>query len=415
MTEPIRLLHFADIHIGMENYGKTDPGTGISSRVMDFLRRMNEICQYAEEHEADLIIFAGDAFKSASPNPTYQREFARRIKRLAQVCPVVLLVGNHDIPAMTQKASSIEIFHTLDVGNVIVGRTDKLHIVETRKGPVQVATVPYPVRQRLLADLPSRGMSFADLDQMMRQQVDTVIRNLAEEVDQSIPAVLTGHFTVQGAKLGSERGVMLGRDVAVLLSSLAHPAWDYVALGHIHYYQDMNRGYKPPVVYSGSVERIDFGEEGDPKGFCWVNLERGNTQYEFVELTCRDFVTIKVDTRDLPDPTTKVIETIQKHDVQDAVVRVVITTTPENEPLIRDRDIEMSLADAAFIASIQREIEYPIRSRLGVERPEALEPMELLERFFICKDIAPDRVNLLLGYAEQMLVDQPEEQPSMLF
>src|SRR5512138_1415747 len=106
----------------MENYGKTDPATGISSRVMDFLRSLNSIVEYAEENAADLAIFAGDAFKSSAPNPTYQREFARRIKRLAKVCPVVLLVGNHDIPAMTQKASSVEIFHTLEVDNVIVGR-----------------------------------------------------------------------------------------------------------------------------------------------------------------------------------------------------------------------------------------------------------------------------------------------------
>ncbi len=110
MSDGIRVLHFADVHIGMENYGGIDPTTGISSRVMDFLRRMNEIIAYAEEHEADLVIFAGDAFKTRSPSPTYQREFARRIKRLAALCPVVLVVGNHDIPTMTQKASSIEIF-----------------------------------------------------------------------------------------------------------------------------------------------------------------------------------------------------------------------------------------------------------------------------------------------------------------
>ena len=36
MTEPIRVLHFADVHIGIENYGKTDPNSGVSSRVVDF-------------------------------------------------------------------------------------------------------------------------------------------------------------------------------------------------------------------------------------------------------------------------------------------------------------------------------------------------------------------------------------------
>lgn len=76
MTEAIRVLHFADIHIGMENYGKTDPQTGLSSRVVDFLRRMDTMIEMARERDVDLVIFAGDAFKTRAPNPTYQREFA---------------------------------------------------------------------------------------------------------------------------------------------------------------------------------------------------------------------------------------------------------------------------------------------------------------------------------------------------
>jgi exonuclease SbcD len=393
----------------MENYGRTDPSTGISSRVMDFLHRLNEICEYAEEHEADLIIFAGDAFKSSNPNPTYQREFARRVKRLAAVCPVVLLIGNHDIPAMTQKASSVEIFHTLDVGNVIVGRTDKLHRIETKRGPVQVATIPYPVRQRLLSELSTRSMSLSDLDVLLRQQVDTLIRNLAEQVDPDIPAVLTGHFTVQGAKLGSERGVMLGRDVTILSSTLADPAWDYVALGHIHYHQDMNPDHYPPVVYSGSIERIDFGEEGDPKGFCWANVERGKTTYEFIELPSRPFVTIRCDVRSQPDPTATIIKTVSRYDLTEAVVRVMVTATPENEPLIRDRDIEQALEGCAFVAAIQRDIDYPVRARLGVERPEGLTPMELLDRFLRSKGTDPDRHSVLMDYAERLLCEEQLE------
>jgi exonuclease SbcD len=400
LSEPIRLLHFADVHIGTENYGKIDPTTGISSRVMDFLRRFGEIIEFADENEADLVIFAGDAFKSSTPNPTFQREFARRVMRLAKLCPVVLLVGNHDIPSMAQKASSIEIFHTLDVENVIVGRADRLVTVETRRGPVQVATVPYPVKQRLLSEMSTSGLSIGDLDRAMRERVDLLIRNLAEQVDPTIPAVLTGHFTVQGAKLGSERTVMLGRDVAVLTSTLADPAWDYVALGHIHYHQDMNAGRYPPVVYSGSLERIDFGEEGDAKGFCWVSLARGETTYEFVELPVRPFITVRVDVRGLPDPTQAVIDELGRYDLADAVVRVIVTATPDNEPLLRDRDIRAALGEAAFLAAIQRDIDYPVRSRLGVERPEGLAPAELFDLYLQKKGTDPERVELLTAYAE---------------
>ena len=46
MSNPIRLLHFADVHVGMENYGRLDLDTGTSTRVRDFLDRMDEVIEY---------------------------------------------------------------------------------------------------------------------------------------------------------------------------------------------------------------------------------------------------------------------------------------------------------------------------------------------------------------------------------
>ena len=259
----IRLLHFADLHVGMENYGRLDPATGVNGRVLDFLRRFDELIDYGLEREVDLVIFAGDAYKRRTPNPTYQRAFARRVKRLADAgVPVVLLVGNHDLPTMVQRASSVDIFRTLDVPNVVVGRVEDIHHIETRRGPVQVATVPYPVRQRLLAHDEYRSLSVEQLDQALRGIVTDNIHALAAKLTPDVPAVLAAHLTVSGATFGSERSVMIGRDAVILKSALADPAWDYVALGHVHKHQSLNNGGYPPVVYSGSLERIDFGEEG---------------------------------------------------------------------------------------------------------------------------------------------------------
>ena len=118
----IRVLHFADVHVGMENYGRLDPATGTSSRVRDFLDRVDEVVDYALAHEADLAIFAGDAFKNRDPDPTQQRELAQRFKRLADAMPLLLLVGNHDMPGMSARATSLDIFQALQVPGVIAGR-----------------------------------------------------------------------------------------------------------------------------------------------------------------------------------------------------------------------------------------------------------------------------------------------------
>jgi exonuclease SbcD len=415
--EKIRLLHFADLHIGMENYGRLDPQTGISGRVLDFLQRFDELIDYGLARDVDLVIFAGDAFKTRDPNPTYQRAFARRVKKLADAgVPVVLLVGNHDLPAMAQKASSVDIFHTLAVPNVIVGRVEEVQRVETKRGPVQVVTVPYPVRSRLLSRPEYRGLSMADLDQALRQVVTELIEALKAKLDPEIPAVLTGHFSVAGAVWGSERSVMLGRDVVVPKSALADPAFDYVALGHVHKHQNLTteESGTPPVVYAGSLERIDFGEEGQPKGFCWVELVRGptggarrsgGTTWEFVRVNARPFLTIRADVRGDDDPTQTVLETIAHHDLSEAVVRLVVQTTLESEARLHDREIEKALAPASYVAAFVKETERPERVRLGGAAPESLTPAELLARYLESKSTPPERAQTLLRYAETIFVD----------
>ena len=405
MTEAIRVLHFADVHIGMENYGRLDPATGTSTRVRDFLTRLDEVIDYALEHQADLAVFAGDAFKHRDPEPTQQREFAQRIKRLADAMPTLLLVGNHDMPAVAAKASSVDIFRALEVPGVIVGYKPEAQIVATRRGPVYLAWMPYPMRNRLLTREEHQGKSIEELEVALRQQVSVVVRNLAEEAaGHDMPRLLAGHLSVAEARLGSERTVMLGKDVAVLRSSLAEPVWDYVALGHIHQHQDLNPGGRPPVVYSGSLERIDFGEEGEAKGFCWVELERGRANWKFVPVKARPFLTIRLDARGTEDPTAAALEALRGVEVEGAVVRVQIRLAHDQQAGLREREIGAAL-DAAASVTVSREVEVEARARLGDLAPESLTPLQLVERYFQSRGETPERVQALLAKAEELLRD----------
>jgi len=399
----INVLHFADIHIGMENYGHIDSSTGINSRVLDFLRRFDEVIDYGLGHDVDLVIFAGDAFKTRDPSPTLQREFARRIKRFvdAQV-PVVMLVGNHDLPAMEKKASSIDIYRTLGVPNVIIGWAEELHVIETKRGKVQVATAPYPMRNRLFTQAEHRGKSIEELDKTLQEIVGENIRAMAEQLDSEVPAILTGHFTVSGATYGSERSVMIGRDVAVLKSVLSDGPWDYVALGHIHKHQDLNEGRYPAMVYPGSLERIDFGEEKEAKGFCWIELEKGNTTWQFVEVNARPFVTINLDVREEDDPTLAAQGALAQVDVTDAVVRVNVRMRPEQDASLREKDLRAALHDADYIAAINRQADRDVRERLGGLSPEGMTPKQLLQKYLFAKNVDDDRIDLLMKHAEQL-------------
>jgi exonuclease SbcD len=402
----IRMLHFADIHIGMENYGRTEPNTGLSTRVVDFLKRMDEMIAFARHNDVDVVVFAGDAFKNRQPNPTFQREFAWRVRDLCEICPIVLLVGNHDLPTTLARASSIEIYDTLAVPNVTVGDNYKLHHIDTKSGPVQIATAPYPTRARLLDGEEAQGLSIAKIDEKLQDKLQILLRDLALQAAQSdAPRVLTGHFTIAGAAVGSERGIMVGRDVSIGLSEVADPTWDYVALGHIHKHQNLTTGHKgmPPVVYSGSMERIDFGEEHDDKGFCWVELDRGNTSWEFVPVNARPFVTLRVDVRESTNPTQKVLDAINRRELDDAVVRLIIQSDVETEGKLRDGEIHNALREArvSTVAGVQKDVDRPIRSRLGAS-PEGLTSVELLQRYLITKGLSDERIELLVERAQEI-------------
>jgi exonuclease SbcD len=402
MAEPIRLLHFADVHIGMENYGSIDPETGTSSRVRDFLDRLDEVIDYAIEHEGDLAIFAGDAFKHRDPDPTQQREFALRIKRLADHMPTLLLVGNHDMPATAAKANSVDIFQALAVPNVIVGHRAEGRVVETKRGPVFLAWLPYPMRNRLLTRQEYHGKSIEELGQILRLEVADIIRQLGVEAqDKNMPRVLAGHFSVDEAKLGSERTAMLGQDVVVNRSGLADEAWDYVALGHIHRHQVLNPGEQPPIVYSGSLERIDFGEEDEAKGFCWVKLTRGEGSWQFVPVGARPFQTLRLNAHQVKDPTEAAIAMADQV-VDGAVVRLIVAMDAAQEAEFVEREVNQAF-DRASHLTISREVEQEARARLGTLSPESLTPLELLEKYFDAHRVEPERRANLLTLAAEIL------------
>ncbi len=407
MTDPIRVIHFADTHIGMENYGKTDPETGLSSRVVDFLRRLDDIIADVDQNGADLIVFAGDAFKTRAPSPTYQREFAHRIRDLSQLAPVAMLVGNHDLPPMVLKASSIEIYETLAVPNVWVAHDYTGRVIDTARGPVYVAAAPYPIRARLLDQVEGAARSIQESDQYLEEALVGLLDELAEEADaHDMPRLLMGHFTVGGAKLGSERQIMLGRDFSVPRASLADPRWDYVALGHIHKHQNLTQGRDdvPPVVYSGSIERIDFGEEHDTKGYCRVDLTRGGTGWQFIPLKTRPFVTLDRDLRRSMDPTREVLDMIAAYDLRGAVVRVRLTFRPESESRFNEATVREALKAAGtfHLAALRKDVEEEARARLG-DSPEGLTPLELLARYLVSKGVDAQRRDSLLEMAGPLL------------
>jgi exonuclease SbcD len=407
----MRILHFADLHLGVENYGRIDPQTGLSSRLGDFLSAFDEVVNYALNENIDLVLFCGDAYKSREPSQTHQREFARRIWKLASNdIPVFLLIGNHDLPNAIGRATSIEIFQTLAIPNVTVANRPGTHRIETKAGPLQVVALPWARRSALLSREETKNLTLDEINERLEQILTERIMMEVESLDPTLPAILAAHVFVHGAQTGSERSMIMGHDYMLLHSSVANPAFDYVALGHIHKSQVL--GEKPPVVYAGSLERIDFSEEEDKKGFYVVDIGTDRqVSYEFQPVQARRFLTIKVTLPPLePDPTQAVLDAIARHDIRDAIVRVQVAISEQLEGLLDEGEIRKALKDAHYVAAIARDIERERRPRLAGFTAEGMTPMEALEVYLNSKNISKERIKVLLEYGQRLIEESRSEE-----
>ena len=407
----MRILHFADVHIGVENYSRTDPDTGLSTRLLDFLETFDELVDYAINSDVDLALFCGDAYKSRDPSQTHQREFAKRIVRLSGAgIPSFLLIGNHDTPHVQGRATSLDIYRTLPLPMVTIGDRAATYRVETPAGPIQIVAVPWVRRSQLLARDEMRGLSTIEINAKISDTLTNIIQIQAQRLDPDIPAILAGHVTVNDARTSSEQSMMLGSDHVLLRSSVALSQFDYVALGHIHKHQVIGRN--PHVVYSGSLQRIDFGEERDEKGFCVIDIDTSKSQgsrmeesdFQFQPVNARRFLTIEVKlSADDPSPIQTVADRVSRHATRGAIVKLNIEMPASLEPLLSDSEIRASLSEAHYIAAISRQINERPRTRLDGTYSEGLTPTQLLERYLDSRDTPPDRSKDLLERGNRLI------------
>jgi exonuclease SbcD len=215
----------------------------------------------------------------------------------------------------------------------------------------------------------------------------------------------------------------IGQEPALLLGNLANPAFDYVALGHIHRHQVLNES--PPVTYAGSLERLDFNDEADEKGFYLVEIESGPTtgqrqvSFDFHPVSGRRFLTIGVtlEPKDL-DPTATILNAIaeQKEKVEEAIVRLDITLPAQIESRLRDGDIRDALKEVHYF-TVAREVQREVRRlRLGAEHLEFVsreavtsvvnEALYGLKIYLESKKVSPERSKVLLEYGERLIREE---------
>ena len=403
MDKKIKTVHFSDLHFGSgERYGSINPETGLNKRFEDFISALDKPVNFAINNNVDLVIFTGDTYKHATPEPVYQKEFAKRIKKLsANNIPLILLVGNHDVLYRIDGSDALDIYSTLEVENVTVFNKIELKIIETKSGKVQIVSLPHITKSRLLTREENRKLNGKEQDDLMIKKVKEAISGCIEKLNPEFPALLLGHGTIETAQFGSEQDLSIGKVLSYPLGYFQLPQLDYVGFGHIHRHQVLQKK-NPLILYAGSLERVDFGEEKEDKGFIYLEIEKGNVHYEFKSTSPRKFLTIFCDLTSSSSWQKDLESEIRKHQIRDTIVRLKYKIDEENVERINLQELKALLKDC-----FQFVIQVEAVSRERTYRVEELnsdlisKPISALEKYLF--DYTNEDKNVLLEKAKELM------------
>jgi exonuclease SbcD len=378
-------------------------------RVEDFLKAMDTIIDTAISEKVDLVIFAGDAYKDRTPVPTFQREWGMRIMRLSQAqIPTILLVGNHDFSPSQGRAHTLQEFDTLQIPFIhVISNIELLNFQEMYNLPIQVIGMPWVSKARILTAKKNKNEEIDDLNATIETSIGNVVEHLIQEADPDLPVIFTAHASVLGAKYGRERNVMLGKDLVISKSLVCDPRLDYCALGHIHKPQNLNEDSHPPVIYPGSIERVDFGEAEDKKYFILATIEKGHTEVEWRELKGRTFIDCSVTLKeDAVNVSQLLINALPSQELmENAIVRLVVHYPEAMETRI-DPVAVLNYAENCFDFRLIKRPEFSMRLRLSPDQQmNSLSPLQLLDLYLKVKHVTEGEEKELLEMAQIVLND----------
>lgn len=307
----MRILHTADWHLG-DRLGRID-------RTDDLRRAVERVAQHCHEQKADVLLVAGDLFSELA-RPDGLRDTIRHWQDVFRPFlegggTVLTLTGNHDNESFCQTLVS-----AMNLASPTVGRPGEvvppgrlylaaeptfLRLEDRARGfPVQFILMPYPTPARFLRG--EGGLKYGSPDEknklLVRAWADELRRiREHEKYDQGAPAVLGAHVHLHGSNVGPSLFRITEEEDVVVQGADLPRQFDYIALGHIHKPQYLG---EPHCRYSGSIERMDLGEQADQKGVVLVELgpDGRNGEPEVLPLPATPIyeVTVLEPSEDLP-------------------------------------------------------------------------------------------------------------------
>ena len=272
----MKIVHTADWHVGKSIRGR--------HRGDEYREILEELKEFISRHDIDILLVAGDIFDSTTPSAEAENivyNFFHDISLLG--VRSLVIAGNHDSGLRFEAIANLMKLAGVTIRGFFSHSREKreLTITAADGNQARIVLVPFvPERtfvraEDLLDGKISNTITYS-------REMGKLLRQFSAHFTPQTVNIVVAHLLMHGARVGGgERSLYLGDNYAVYPEEI--PAnIDYLALGHMHLYQQIPG--PGAIYYPGSPLQMDFGETETPKGFLYLEAFPGcPCQPRFIE------------------------------------------------------------------------------------------------------------------------------------
>lgn len=350
-----RLAFTADLHV--DSYGsKVHAGTGMNARLLDYLSTVRFVAQAARDRDCAALVVAGDFTERRHINEW----LVRHIQDALSDGPKrqVFLRGNHDGEIAGESIATV----LAEMGPGWSGYNKPgIALVDD----VALCLIPH-LDGRWLRTRPGfENAAPADINRALAEQYVVLAMGLyAQAVSHSAVrrTILVAHQGMSGGSMTETQAAFLGdRSLVVDSTALGAIGFDAIVAGHFHRHQVLTTS--PLTLYTGSVERVDFAEEHETKGFVVIDTD-DLPAFEFVETPARRYLTMRAS------------ESYSEHDLAGSIVRCLDVDPSQDLADVR------AFIEKAGVFEIHQLAHQRVETDAVAGMAEDLTPESALEAYF---------------------------------
>jgi DNA repair exonuclease SbcCD nuclease subunit len=336
-----------DTHMGAGyNMGNIDPKTQLNTRLLDFSNTFDQIIDTFSKRNVKTIILTGDIFETRHPTSAQLNAFSKCIRRAINLgMEIIISVGNHD-QQRNISTTTVDVFEALKLPFLKIYQEISVH----KTGDLNIILMPYRDRRMMNASSNSEAI------EMLKDELNNITESLTGK------KVVVGHFMLEKSPEGFDPDMFSLNELILPMDMFKQ--CDVVIMGHIHKYEMVSSSLNnPTIIYSGSMDRVTFGEK-DHKKVSLILDPKDIHNVEVIESNVRNLFEINLDYVDKKNSFKEEINNIimsgiddfnKNYPIKNSIVKIIIRVKENDlyyvkQPLIKEYVLSRGVK---YCASIQ--------------------------------------------------------------